>query len=81
VSRFHDRTYRAAESGGDLAASGVASDCLLAPCPGVLEPGLGCWPLVLRWDHPSMPGAWTLMRVYLRIAPDRYRAYGIVGGP
>jgi hypothetical protein len=82
-SRLHiyGRTYRAAQSGVDLTASGVASDCPLTPCPGVLEPVLGYWPLVLPWDRPSMPGEWTLMRVYLRIAPDRYRAYGIVGGP
>jgi len=82
-SRLHiyGRTYRVAEHSVDLTAAGVAADCPLTPCPGVLEPALGHWPLVMPWEHPSMPGELTLMRVYLRIAPDRYRSYGIVGGP
>jgi len=79
--RIYGRTYRAPESGADLRAATVAAQCSLPPCPGVLEPAFGYWPLVMPWDHPSMPGDMTLMRVYLRIAPDRYRAYGIVGRP
>ena len=79
--RIYGRTYRAAERPIDLTTADVAVRCFAIPCAGVLEPALGYWPLVLPWDQPSMPGGQTLMSVYLRIAPDRYREYGIVGGP
>jgi hypothetical protein len=77
--RIYGRTYRATES-ADLTAAEVAAACPLSPCPGVLEPAIGHWPLVMPWDHPLGPGA-TLMGVYLRIAPDGYRLYSLVGGP
>jgi hypothetical protein len=79
--RIYGRTYRAPEGAADLTASGVAELCPPTRCLGVLEPALGYWPLVLPWDHPPIPREQTLMQVYLHIAPDRYRAYGIVGGP
>jgi hypothetical protein len=77
--RVYGRTYRATE-GADLTAAAVTARCPTSPCPGVLEPALGHWPLVMPWDHPLGTGR-TLMGVYLRIAPDRYRLYSLVGGP
>ncbi len=79
--RIYGRTYRATEGAADMTAAEVAAGCPPSPCPGILEPGLGHWPLVMPWDQPSIPGEMTRMVVYVRIAPDRYRPYSLVGGP
>jgi hypothetical protein len=78
--RIYGRTYRAT-AGADLTAAEVAVDCPPSPCPGILEPALGHWPLVMPWDHASIPGGMTRTVMYLRVAPDRYRLYSLVGGP
>lgn len=79
--RIYGRTYRAVPGAQDSTAAAVEARCTATPRPGVLEPVISFWSPVMPWDHPTMPGEKTLMGVCLDIAPDRYRAYGIVGGP
>jgi hypothetical protein len=75
------RTYRAAEEGTDRTRAEIEARCPTRPCPAVLEPVIGAWPFVLPWDPPELPGELTPMRVYLGVGSDRYREYGLVGGP